>query len=137
MHVARRPGSWFARCVSLVAVCAVLAPASAQERGQPPTPEEAAKIREQKLASRVFTLLPWQRDPLAAMALAKQEDKLLLLYVAFGGGAHPPSENFEAEVLANAEIEARADHFPHHRPSARRTARQPATEARSGICWTT
>jgi hypothetical protein len=26
---------------------------------------------------------------------------------------------------------------PHHRPSARRTARQPATEARSGICWTT
>lgn len=111
MPVVRRHGSWFSRCVSLVAVCAVLAPASAQERGKPPTPEEAAKIREQKLASRVFTLLPWQRDPVAAMALAKQEDKLLLLYVAFGGGAHPPSENFEAEVLASPDLEARVGQF--------------------------
>lgn len=111
MHVARRPGSWFARCVSLAAVCAVLAPASAQERGKPPTPEEAAKLREQKLASRVFTLLPWQREPVAAMALAKQEDKLLMLYVTFGGRAHPPSENFEADVLASPEIKARAGQF--------------------------
>lgn len=95
----------------MAAVLAVLAPASAQERGKLPTPQEAAKIREQKLAARVFTLLPWQRDPVAAMALAKQEDKLLLLYVAFGGGAHPPSENFEAEVLASAEIKARAGKF--------------------------
>lgn len=87
-----------------------MAPASAQGRGTP-TPEEVAKIREQKLASRVFKLLPWQRDPVAAMALAKQEDKLLLLYVAFGGGAHPPSENFEADVLASAEIKERAGHF--------------------------
>jgi len=56
-------------------------------------------------------MLPWQRDPVAAMALAKQEDKLLLLYVAFGGGAHPPSENFEAEVLASPDIKARAGQF--------------------------
>ena len=111
MHVARRFGSWFARCLSSAAVCAVLAPASAQERGKPPTPEEAAKLREQKLASRVFTLLPWQRDPVAAMTLAKQEDKLLLLYVTFGGRAHPPSENFEADVLASPEFEARAGQF--------------------------
>lgn len=88
----------------------MLAPASAQGRGTP-TPEEVAKIREQKLASRVFKLLPWQRDPVAAMALAKKEDKLLLLYVAFGGGAHPPSENFEADVLASAEIKERAGNF--------------------------
>lgn len=75
------------------------------------TPEEAAKLRAQKLASRVFTMLPWQRDPVAAMALAKQEDKLLLLYVTFGGRAHPPSENFEADVLASPEIKARAGQF--------------------------
>jgi hypothetical protein len=107
----RHQGSWVLRFASLAAVCAVLAPASAQGRGAPPTPEEAAKIREQKLAARVFTLLPWQRDPLAAMALAKQEDKLLLLFVTVGGGAHPPSENFEADVLASPEFKARAGRF--------------------------
>ena len=111
MQDARRQGSWVLRFASLAVACAVLAPASAQGRGAPPTPEEAAKIREQKLASRVFKLLPWQRDPVAAMALAKKEDKLLLLYVALGGGAHPPTEIFEADVLASADFKARAGHF--------------------------